>query len=328
MSPLISIIIPAYNAERTILETIKSVQKQTFSDFEIIVINDGSTDRTIELVQSVEDARMKIFSYQNRGVSVARNCGFSHTTGEFIAFLDADDLWTSDKLELQLAALKQHPEAGIAYSWTYNMNEKEQLLHPVEPLFNGNVYADLLLWNFISNGSNPLIRRQALEFVGEFCPLAAPAEDWDYWLRLSVSSLFVVVPKHQILYRHSSISSSSKIDVMKEKALEVLEKTYNSAPLELQHLKNQSFSNVYQYYAEVYLRDINNNSGDINRVIQNLWKAVRLHPINLLSQYTQRLVIKALLIKLVSPRITNRLLQFFRKISKALKPQIKQQETL
>ena len=122
--PTISIVIPAYNAERTILETIKSVQKQTFSDFEIIVINDGSTDRTLELVLSVEEPRLKIFSYQNGGVSVARNRGISHATGEFIAFLDADDLWTSDKLELQLAGLKQHPEAGIAYSWTYNMSEK------------------------------------------------------------------------------------------------------------------------------------------------------------------------------------------------------------
>src|SRR5690242_20728341 len=101
MSPQISVIIPVYNGERTILETIASVQQQTFSDFELIVINDGSTDRTLELLNSVEDPRLKILSYSNGGLPVARNRGISHATGEFITFIDADDLWTSDKLEAQ-----------------------------------------------------------------------------------------------------------------------------------------------------------------------------------------------------------------------------------
>src|SRR4028118_518511 len=124
--PQISVIIPAYNAERTIRETIESVQQQTFLDLELIVINDGSKDRTVELVQSIKDDRLKIFSYENGGVCVARNRGIDHANGEFIAFLDADDLWTPDKLELQAAALKQHPEAGVAYSWTYFMDVDEQ----------------------------------------------------------------------------------------------------------------------------------------------------------------------------------------------------------
>ncbi len=119
--PKISIITPAYNAERTILETIESVQNQTFSNFELIVINDGSKDRTLDLLQTIKDERLKIFSYENGGVAIARNRGLSHATGDFIAFIDADDLWTPDKLELQLAALQKHPEAGVAYSWTYFM---------------------------------------------------------------------------------------------------------------------------------------------------------------------------------------------------------------
>ena len=110
----ISVIVPAYNAEKTVLETITSVLNQTFSDFELIVVNDGSTDRTLELLSTVKDHRLKIFSYPNGGVPVARNRGLSHATGDFIAFLDADDLWTPDKLELQLATLQQHPDAGTA----------------------------------------------------------------------------------------------------------------------------------------------------------------------------------------------------------------------
>ena len=86
-----SVIIPAYNAEHTISETIASVQKQTFSDFELLIIDDGSTDRTLKLVQASTDERIKIFSYKNAGVSVARNRGIAHANGEFISFVDADD---------------------------------------------------------------------------------------------------------------------------------------------------------------------------------------------------------------------------------------------
>ncbi len=165
--PQISVIIPAYNAERTIRETIESVQRQTFQDFELIVINDGSKDRTVELVQSINDERLKIFSYENGGLPVARNRGISRTTGEFIAFLDADDLWTPEKLELQLVALKQHPEAGVAYSWTCFMDVNEQgaavSFLPSPPYsFEGNVYKKLLVSDIINSGSNKLILRKAI----------------------------------------------------------------------------------------------------------------------------------------------------------------------
>jgi len=90
--PKISVIIPAYNAEKTIRETIESVCKQTFSDFELIIINDGSKDKTLEIAQSIKDKRIKVFCYENRGLSTARNRGISKANGEYIAFLDADDL--------------------------------------------------------------------------------------------------------------------------------------------------------------------------------------------------------------------------------------------
>src|SRR4028119_270042 len=132
--PTISVIVSAYNAEQTILETITSVLNQTFSNFELLVINDGSTDRTLELLSTVKDPRLKIFSYPNGGVSVARNRGITQASGEFIAVLDADDLWTVDKLELQLAALQEHPEAGLAYSWAYYMDEQAKSIQPSEPV--------------------------------------------------------------------------------------------------------------------------------------------------------------------------------------------------
>lgn len=301
--PAISVIIPVYNAERTILETIQSVQQQTFSDFELVVINDGSTDRTLELLDTIKDYRLKVFSYSNGGLSVARNRGIALATGEFITFLDADDLWTYDKLELQLRALQQHPEAGVAYSWTCNMSEKgESFFEGKSVLFEGNVYPHLLLTNFIANGSNILIRRQAIESVGEFDPTLAPCADWDFYLRLASRWTFVVVPKPQILYRQSSGSMSSKIEVMQKEALLVLERAFQSAPSELRHLKKHSQANVYRYLTGLCLANAN-NAEQVKLASQKLQMGIRLYPQILLERIVQRYILKLLIMQVLSPNL-------------------------
>jgi glycosyltransferase involved in cell wall biosynthesis len=315
--PQISVIIPAYNAERTILETIKSVQQQTFQDFELIVINDGSKDRTLELLQDIQDERLKIFSYENSGVSLARNRGFSKSTGEFIAFLDADDLWTPDKLELQLAALKQHPEAGVAYSWTCFMDVDEQgkaaSFHPSPPYtFAGNVYDKLLVSDFIHSGSNTLICRSAIDSVGEFDPTCAGCADWDYWLRLSARWHFVVVPKQQIFYRRSPEAMSSKVEMMKKDALIAMEKAYQAAPPDLQYLKTQTLVSFHKYCADLYLQHRANLDG-VRQAGQNLWTAIRLQPQTLLDRNTQRTLIKFLLRLVLPPAIASYFLQLLSK---------------
>lgn len=281
----ISVIIPAYNAERTILETIASVQKQTFADFEIIVIDDGSTDRTVAILNNIDDDRVKIFSYDNSGVAVARNRGISHATGEYIAFLDADDLWTPDKLELQLTALKQHPEAGVAYSWTiYFKDGEDTSFLGASIFFEGDVYGQLLVNNFLAHGSNPLIRREAIESVGEFDPAFPHCADWDYYLRLAARVPFTVVPKHQILYRKSSGSMTSKIDGIEKQLMMMFEKHFQIARPEYQPLKNKSLAWIYEYCTEQYLQ-YGSDRQDIDRAGQKLWKAIRLHPQILLENY-------------------------------------------
>ena len=277
--PTISVVIPTYNAERTIVDTITSVQKQTFSDFEIIVIDDGSKDKTVERLNTIKDSRLKVFPYENGGVSVARNRGLAQATGEYISFLDHDDLWTPDKLELQLAALQQNPEAGVAYSWTYKMSEKGDSFSPAKKVFyEGNVYPDLLVYNFIDNGSNILIRKQALESSGGFNPTLAYCADWDFYLRLATHWPFVLVPKPQVFYRQSSGSMSSKITLLENESLALLEKAFQEAPTELQSLKNQSLANVYRYCGKLYLQRGTDKAGGINHAIQRFWIASCLYP--------------------------------------------------
>jgi glycosyltransferase involved in cell wall biosynthesis len=312
--PTISVIIPAYNAERTILETIASVHKQTFSHFELIVINDGSNDKTLELLNTIQDSRLKVFSYSNGGLPTARNRGISHATGEFITFLDADDLWTPDKLELQLAALQQHPEAGVAYSWTHYMNDKGESFHAGKPvLYEGNVYGKLLIENFLDSGSNPLIRRQAIDSVGEFDPTLKSCEDWEYWLRLAARWDFVVVPKSQIFYRQSSGAMSSQIEVMEKYNLIVIERAFQSAPPELRSLKNQSLANRYQFLAGICLTRLPGASG-AKQASQKLQTAIRLYPRILLDKKTLVVAIKLILIRILSPKIASDMLQLVSKI--------------
>ncbi|HEY9667110.1 MAG TPA: glycosyltransferase [Coleofasciculaceae cyanobacterium] len=246
--PLISVIIPVYNGEKTIKETINSVLNQTFSDLEIIVVNDGSQDSTLTTISSIQDSRVKVFSYANAGISASRNRGFAHASGEFISFLDADDLWTPDKLEAQLKALQDNPQASVAYSWVDYINESGEFFRVGNHLtLTGDVYKKLLVHNLLENGSNPLIRRQALTEVGGFDPAFSSVADWDMWLRLAAHSPFVAVPSPQILYRMSAQSMSSNILKMEAECLRLIEKAFAQAPPSLQYLKKNSLGALYNY---------------------------------------------------------------------------------
>ena len=140
---LISVIIPVHNGEKTIKETILSVLNQTFEDWELIIINDGYTDSTIEIIAQIQDDRIRVFNYENAGLARSRNRGIDHYQGEFISFLDADDLWTTDKLEAQFQTLQDNPKVMVAYSWTDYIDESSQFLHSGTHITkNGNVYSD------------------------------------------------------------------------------------------------------------------------------------------------------------------------------------------
>jgi glycosyltransferase involved in cell wall biosynthesis len=245
--PLISVIVPVYNGEKTIRETLNSLFKQTFTDFEVLVINDGSQDATLEIVSSIKDPRLKVFSYLNAGPSASRNRGVALASGEYISFLDADDLWTPDKLEAQLKALQAHPEAALAYSWTDFINESNQFLRRGSYInVTGDVYKQLLLTNFLENGSNALIRQHALAEVGEFDESMTHGEDWDMWLRLAAHYPFVAVPSPQILYRVYATSSSANVSKLEAGSLSVMERVFSQFPT-LEYLKPICLANLYTY---------------------------------------------------------------------------------
>lgn len=247
--PLVSVIIPVRDGEKTIQATIASVLEQSLTDLEIIVINDNSQDATLDIILSISDPRLKVFSYKVGSAAKSRNLGFSHSCGEFVAFIDADDLWVSDKLELQLAALEKYPQAAVAYSWTDYIDEYGHFLRSGSyTIANGDVYPILLVQNPLESGSNFLIRRQAFTEIGGFDESLAHSEDRDLSLRLAARHHFITVPRPQILYRQSATSKSTHLTGMEAAYLKLIERAFSQAPASLQHLKKASFANQYSFY--------------------------------------------------------------------------------
>ncbi len=275
---IISIIIPIYNGERTIRKTIESVLNQTFADFEVIAINDGSEDSTLEIINSIPDSRLKVFSYPNAGVAASRNRGLALATGDYISFIDADDLWTPDKLEAQFKALQANPQAAVAYSWTAWIDESGQFLRPGGNItVNGSAYEKLLLRDFVESGSNPLIRRQALAEVGSFDQSVTPAEDWDMWLRLAAHYEFVTVPAAQILYRVYPSSASFNVWKMETASLKVIEKAFAQAPESLNQLKKEVLGNRYKYLTLKAIEGTPERKRGL-AAIRFFWRAVSYDP--------------------------------------------------
>ena len=246
--PIISVIIPIYNGEKTIRETIESVLNQTFKDFELIAVDDGSTDQTVEIINRIQDSRIKLFSYPNAGLSTSRNRGIAKASGEYISFIDADDLWTADKLESQLKALQENPQAAVAYSWTDCIDESGKFLRRGGYInVTDDVYERLLLIDFVEGGSNVLIRKHVFAEVGGFDESFNAVEDWDMWLRLASHYRFVTVPSRQIFYRQSVNSMSTNVLKMEVASLRIIEREFAKAPEWLKMLKPFTLGNRYKY---------------------------------------------------------------------------------
>ncbi len=313
--PLVSVIIPAYNAEKTIRETIESVLNQTLQDFEIIVINDGSQDATLEIVSSIQDSRLQVFSYPNAKQAASRNRGFAHSSGEYIAFLDADDLWIPTKLEAQLKALQDNPEAAVAYSWSHCIDEKGKFLREAShSTTSGDVYAKLLLCDFLDNGSNPLIRREALIEVGGFDESLPPAEDWDMWIRLAASYHFVAVPYPHILYRQSPNSCSANLLRMASACERVIELAFERAPDSLQHLKRHSLANLYKYLVYRCFEWFPTLRRGGLVAAKFLWGAVSNDPSLLGKRVTWKVLFTLAMIVLLSPKKAQRVIWRIRQL--------------
>lgn len=197
-SPQVSIIIPAFNAASTIIKAVESVLSQSYCNFELIIIDDGSTDSTLKVVNSLTDSRIKIFTQTNAGVSSARNKGIFLSRGNLIAFLDADDVWLPKKLEIQLDYFEKKPYLDfLSGSAIYKYNKKYQ--YRKSKCLEGNVFNKLLSGNYILT-SSVMFKKKIAKNIKMFNEDITLGEDWDFWLRLSLKNYFLTISDPLVLY--------------------------------------------------------------------------------------------------------------------------------
>jgi glycosyltransferase involved in cell wall biosynthesis len=177
--PKVSVILPAYNVERYIAQSIASVLAQSWEDLELLVIDDGGHDRSADIARTTPDARVRVISQHNRGLAGARNTGIRAAQGEYLAFLDADDMWLPNKLALHVAHLDARPDVGLSYSASAFMDDAGAPLHYAQhPKLDDVSARDVLLRNPVGNGSAPVIRRAALDAIAFRAPSGPADELW------------------------------------------------------------------------------------------------------------------------------------------------------
>ena len=221
--PLVTIVVPAYNAERFIGATLESAVRQTHRALEIIVVDDGSTDRTTDVVLSkaASDRRIRLINQTNSGVAAARNRGLAEARGAFFAPLDADDLWHSRKIELQLAAFhRSGADVALAYSWSCIIDENDRIIGRTGHGYaEGSVLPELVAHNFVGNASVPMIRTDSAREIGGyeeglFRSDAQGCEDLQFHFAIAERWAFALVPQILVGYRQAISSMSMNIERM------------------------------------------------------------------------------------------------------------------
>lgn len=185
---MISVIIPLYNKENEIARAIESVLSQTFQDFELLIINDGSTDNSLSIAKSFSDKRIKIFSKSNGGVSSARNHGIRQAENKWIALLDADDWWAPSFLISLLELSAKYPEASIYCCRYVHVNDQGEVIHLNRFPDEVEGYFELYNHLFAVNSSSVLVRKRVFDDCGYFDELLTHGEDTDMWIRIGMKT--------------------------------------------------------------------------------------------------------------------------------------------
>jgi glycosyltransferase involved in cell wall biosynthesis len=274
--PTVTVVIPAYNAIRYLSETMETVLNQTYQDFEVLVINDGSTDETPNWVNklSEKEPRVRMVSQANQGLAGARSSGVINARGKYIAFIDADDLWELTKLAKQVDSLESNPQAGLCYTWTALADSEGKATgRVINSDAEGDVWKQLTEMNIVCCGSTPMIRRSCFDDVGLFAHDISPSDDWDMWWRISAKYPFTVLKEPLIRYRQHSNNSSKKCEQMLKTSRILIERNFANVPTELLHYRNRSYGCIYIYLG---WRAIENQ--DYKQAIEFLDQAIAHRP--------------------------------------------------
>lgn len=309
--PLVSVIVPAYNAEDFIEQTLNSILSQTYTNLEVLVVDDGSQDRTPEIIKSIAqiDPRVILLQQANAGVAVARNLAIARSSGEYIAPIDADDIWYPRKLEKQVECiLKADSSVGLVYAWSVSIDEKGLIFgkYDVHDYFDfhsleGKVYTALIYRNIVGNASVPLIRRSCFEKVDGYNYKlkeqgAQGCEDWELYLHIAEYYQFRVVPEFLIGYRQVTGSMSDNYKSMA--------KSYKLVMTEAKQRHPEISNAIYQWsasYFYTYLLWKSYSCKDYWITLVFLYKALELDLALVFVPWVHKMLIKCVIKLVVRP---------------------------
>lgn len=252
-TPEVSIVMPTYNRAHLIGESIQSVLDQTFQDFELIIVDDGSSDDTEAVVKRFNDPRIRYIYQQNKGQSGATNTGIRNARGKYIAFLDSDDLWVPELLEVEVAILDAKPDIGLVYAKAQAMDEKgnpKPRIRGAYEKYPGETLKSMLYGDF-SCIQTTLVRRECFDLAGLFDETLKGRVDWDMFLRIAKHYRFAHINKILAKFRfHPGQKTGPESPVFVEvfeSRIRVLDKAFSSAdlPEEVLAIRPLAYRNAY-----------------------------------------------------------------------------------
>ncbi len=270
--PKVSVIIPTYNRAKNLIQSIDSVMNQTYQDLEIIIVDDGSTDNTKEVL-SKYDGKVRYFYQENRGVSAARNIGIKESRGEFIAFLDSDDSWLGNKLEQQMKLFQYDPSVSLQYSYARYL-DKANNIEFIRPKNVSKSFKDFLYEDTVLPTSSVVLKKSVLEEVGMFDEGLPGIEDYDLWLRCSRKFKIGFIPETLVLKNNSSSNLSFNHSKMYIGYIKVCEKLLANLKTEIDSIfiKRRLAKNYYLLAKEQYLSNLSREA------LKNLLSALKTYP--------------------------------------------------
>ena len=274
MKPLVSVIIPNYNYARYVCEAIDSVLTQTYPNIEIIVVDDGSKDESKEILQSY-GGKIKTILQQNQGVSAARNNGLTESKGEFIAFLDADDVWLPQKIEKQIERFLSDDLLGLVHVGVEDIDADGKHLSNHLDGLEGDISHEFLLFNravVLGGGSGIIIRRQILEEIGGFDTRLSTSADWDVFHQVSSRSKVGFIAEVLLKYRIHGSNMHGNIRRMEREMMLGFEKAFAAKPNVNQR---ECYGNLHKILAGSYFR-----SGQFPAFLRHAVKSIWLVPSN------------------------------------------------
>ncbi|KHE91212.1 MAG: glycosyltransferase family 2 protein [Candidatus Scalindua rubra] len=224
--PTVSVIIHTYNNEKFIAETVESVLNQTYKDYEIIVVDDGSVDATRDALLPYMHG-IRYHYKENGGIASAKNAGISLSQAEFIAFLDHDDLWAPDKLRLQMECFNENPQVGLVYAKYTSFRDGKDLRTKPEKGYSGWIFKELLSKSFIQT-STVIVKRECLDAVGPYDESFSLGDEYDMFLRISNKFQCGFVDKGLTRYRVHDTNASNDDFLFDNENLGVYKKIYNN----------------------------------------------------------------------------------------------------